>query len=55
MAEKIYSGLVSLPLYPRMTDEDVQYVIDAVTHIVRKNRGKPRTIQLRALGANGSS
>ena len=55
MAEKIYSGLVSLPLYPRMTDDDVQYVIEAVTHIVRKNRGKPRAIQLRALGANGSS
>ncbi|MGA2435553.1 MAG: DegT/DnrJ/EryC1/StrS family aminotransferase, partial [Bryobacteraceae bacterium] len=35
-AEEFYAGLVSLPLYPKMTDEDVQRVIGAVTAEIRK-------------------
>jgi dTDP-4-amino-4,6-dideoxygalactose transaminase len=34
IAERIYSGLVSLPLYPRMTDADVDYVAGKVREIV---------------------
>ena len=34
MAESLYEGLLSLPLYPRMTDEDVEDVIAAVREIV---------------------
>lgn len=30
VAEKLYGGFVSLPLYPRMTDEDAADVVDAV-------------------------
>lgn len=35
-SEKHYNRLISLPLYPTMTDEEVQYVIDAVKDIVEK-------------------
>ena len=37
-AEAIYDSLISLPLYPRMTEGDVQDVIDAVHHIVTTHR-----------------
>ena len=30
VAEKIYEGIISIPLYPKMTDEDVDSVITAV-------------------------
>lgn len=33
-----YSRAISLPLYTAMTDEDVQYVIDAVTMIAEQNK-----------------
>jgi perosamine synthetase len=33
-----YKRIISLPLYPKMADEDVQRVIEAVTDIVGKNR-----------------
>lgn len=35
-AEKAYKGAISLPLYPRMTKEDIQYVIEAVIQIAKK-------------------
>jgi dTDP-4-amino-4,6-dideoxygalactose transaminase len=35
-AEKHFDRLISLPLYPTMTDEQIQYVIDAVRDIVEK-------------------
>jgi dTDP-4-amino-4,6-dideoxygalactose transaminase len=38
VAESIYEGLVSLPLYPGMTDDDVNDVIEATTHIIESNR-----------------
>ena len=36
MAEKHFERIISLPLYPSMTDEQVQYVIDAVRDIVEQ-------------------
>ncbi len=33
-AEAIYEGIMSIPLYPMMTDEDVESVITAVKKIV---------------------
>ena len=33
-AEKLYSEMMSIPLYPAMTDKDVEDVIEAVTKIV---------------------
>jgi len=34
IAERLYRGLVSLPLYPGMSDRDVEDVIDAVRETV---------------------
>lgn len=34
-AEEVYKGIMSLPLYPAMSDEDAQDVVHAVTKIVR--------------------
>jgi len=33
-AEKMYAGIMSIPLYPAMTDQDVEDVIHAVTKLV---------------------
>lgn len=33
-AEKVYSGIMSIPLYPKMTDQDVDDVIHAVKKVV---------------------
>jgi dTDP-4-amino-4,6-dideoxygalactose transaminase len=38
VAYREYQRIVSLPLYPRMSDEDVEDVVEAVTTIVSKNR-----------------
>ncbi|MGC8838815.1 MAG: DegT/DnrJ/EryC1/StrS family aminotransferase [Anaerolineae bacterium] len=38
VAYREYQRIVSLPLYPRMTDQDVQDVIDAVVEIVKRYR-----------------
>ncbi|MBI3681365.1 MAG: DegT/DnrJ/EryC1/StrS family aminotransferase [Acidobacteria bacterium] len=50
-AEQFYSGLVSLPLYPRMTDEDVEDVITAVRQIVGQRRTLPPAAVGRRLAA----
>jgi len=55
IAEQIYAGLVSLPLYPSMSDGDVRDVVEAVQRITEKNRGEPRVAQLNAVGARGRS
>ncbi len=34
VAEEVYKGIMSIPLYPRMTDQDVSDVIHAVTKVV---------------------
>jgi dTDP-4-amino-4,6-dideoxygalactose transaminase len=36
--EEIYEGLLSLPLYPKMTDQDAADVIGAVQDIVAAHR-----------------
>ncbi|HIC96460.1 TPA: hypothetical protein EYP12_07545 [Candidatus Bipolaricaulota bacterium] len=33
-----YQRIVSLPLYPRMSDQDVEDVIEAVVDVVRRYR-----------------
>ncbi|MGN9162063.1 DegT/DnrJ/EryC1/StrS family aminotransferase [Clostridium sulfidigenes] len=38
VAESYFDTILSLPLYPKMTDEDVQDVINAVTHIISNYR-----------------
>lgn len=40
IAEEVYSGIMSIPLYPRMTDQDVKDVIHAVRKVV-DNYKKP--------------
>lgn len=39
-AESIFESIVSIPLYPRMTDEDVQDVINAVKEIIAMHRSE---------------
>ena len=34
VAESIYKGIMSIPLYPMMTDEDVESVITAVKKVI---------------------
>ena len=46
-AMELYPRLISLPLYPAMTEEQVRYVGDAVKEVVRANR-KPRVVAARA-------
>jgi dTDP-4-amino-4,6-dideoxygalactose transaminase len=46
IAEEIYAGLVSLPLYPSMTDQDVSDVIAAVRSIVEEHRGTTPAVSL---------
>jgi len=38
VAYREYQRLISLPLYPRMSDEDVEDVIEAVVDVVRRYR-----------------
>ncbi|MDK2990918.1 MAG: hypothetical protein PWP48_151 [Clostridiales bacterium] len=35
-AEKLYERIITIPLYPKMSDEDVEYVIDAVKEVTYK-------------------
>ncbi len=35
-AEKHFDRIISLPLYPTLTDEETQYIIDAVADIVKQ-------------------
>lgn len=37
-AEEIYKGIVSIPLYPKMTEQDVEDVIHAVTKVIGNYR-----------------
>lgn len=38
-ATELYRGSVSLPLYPRMSGDDVRYVTDAISHILEGTEG----------------
>jgi dTDP-4-amino-4,6-dideoxygalactose transaminase len=44
VCEELYPGLLSLPLYPRMTDEDAEDVIAAVREIVAAHHIPPNRI-----------
>jgi dTDP-4-amino-4,6-dideoxygalactose transaminase len=37
-ASAVFQRLVSLPIYPKMTDTEVQHVIEAVRKVVRQYR-----------------
>lgn len=37
-AEEVYKGIMSIPLYPKMTDQDVEDVINAVLKVVENYR-----------------
>ncbi|MGA7991381.1 MAG: UDP-4-amino-4,6-dideoxy-N-acetyl-beta-L-altrosamine transaminase [Thermoanaerobaculia bacterium] len=41
-AEAAYEEIITLPLFPRMSDEDVRDVIDAVNKVTRVLRARPR-------------
>lgn len=41
-AEEVYSGIMSIPLYPKMNDEDVDDVINAVKKVVENYRNKEK-------------
>jgi dTDP-4-amino-4,6-dideoxygalactose transaminase len=34
--EKIYSGLISLPLYPSLSDDDVEVVVEALRSTLKE-------------------
>ena len=36
ITESVFENIISLPLYPSMTKEDVEYVIKAVCHIIKE-------------------
>jgi perosamine synthetase len=38
VASRVYERIISLPIYPAMSEQSVQRVIDAVTSVVEKNR-----------------
>jgi dTDP-4-amino-4,6-dideoxygalactose transaminase len=38
VTERVFAGLVSLPLFPRMTDEDVERVAEAVHEVIESGR-----------------
>lgn len=37
-AEEVYEGMLSIPLYPKLTDEDVEDVIEAVEKVIENYR-----------------
>ncbi len=39
-AEKVYQGIMSIPLYPKLTDQDVEDVIHAVKKVIANYRKK---------------
>jgi perosamine synthetase len=34
-AEKLYENIITLPLFPKMTDEDIESVIQGVTKVIK--------------------
>ena len=35
-AEEVYKGIMSIPLYPSLTEEEKEYVVDVIKTIVEK-------------------
>jgi perosamine synthetase len=38
VVNQAFKRIISLPIYPRMTDADVQRVIEVVTRLIQENR-----------------
>ncbi len=38
VAERVYREIISLPLHPRMTEENIQEVVEAVSRVIRHYR-----------------
>lgn len=38
VAKSVYERIISLPIYPKMSDDDVDYVIETIKRIVAENR-----------------
>jgi perosamine synthetase len=38
VARRVYLGMITLPLYPEMTEEQVRYVGDSIKDIITRNR-----------------
>lgn len=49
-AAAAFERMISLPIYPAMTDEDVEAVIDAVRRVVRQERRAMGTVSVAAVG-----
>ena len=47
-AEDAYERAISLPIYPDMTDTDVEYVVSAIKHIVQANRARVYVSNMRS-------
>ncbi len=43
-AEKLYERIITIPLYPKMTDEQVETVIEKVKHVINKYQLKGKLI-----------
>ncbi len=46
VAEKVSEGIISLPLYPAMSQEEITYVADAVKEIIETNRKKTKIVAI---------
>ena len=42
IAEEIYRNMMSIPLFPKMDDEDVQSVIDVINKLISAYRKSPQ-------------
>ena len=42
MAASLYQEIVTLPLFPDMTEKDLTYVCDSIKEILHTNLRKPR-------------
>ena len=38
IANQVFKRIISLPIYPKMTDDDVQRVIEVITRLIQENR-----------------
>ena len=38
IANQVFERIISLPIYPKMTDANIQYVIEIVTKLIQENR-----------------
>jgi perosamine synthetase len=55
VATRAFERMISLPIYSRMSDTDVEDVIDAVTRVVEKHQGSGETIACEPISAGAAS